>query len=135
MLKHQPDGGRSAKASQVAAVAVILVSHSFLFSHAYLKDSAALISSIEAASPIHFRPSSAEDETISTKTAIQSALRQSALVPEDIQIMELRHGSSHSVQAALGELRVNEDSTASPVSHPYVGTTGLAGLCELGKTH
>ena len=82
---------------------------------------------------MHFRPSNTEDETISTKTAIQAALRQSALVPEDIQIMELRHGSSHSAQAALGELRVSEDSTASPVSHPYAGTTGLAGLCELGK--
>jgi hypothetical protein len=120
---------------QVAAVSIILVSSSFLRSHAYLKDAAVLISGSNVTSPKHSRSSSSDDETIATKTAIQSALRQAQLTPEDIQILELRHGASSSAQAALGEMKVSEDSTASPVSHPFVGRTGLAGLCELGESN
>jgi hypothetical protein len=51
---------------------------------------------------------------------------------EDIQIVELHLGSHQGAQEALGELKVSEDNSASPVSHPFVGSTGLAGLCELG---
>lgn len=119
--------------AQVASIALILVSQTFLQSHAYLKDSAILILASQVNSPIHSRTSNADDETIATRTSIQAALRQSALLPEDFQVVELRHGSNQSVQAALGEMKVNEDSTASPVSHPFIGQTGLGGLCELGE--
>ncbi len=87
----------------------------------------------QVASPTHSRASKSDDETLSTKKAIQAALREAQLLPEDIQILELRHGSHSGAQAALGEMKVSEDSTASPISHPFVGRTGWAGICELGE--
>ena len=92
-----------------------------------------MIRAAELVSPIHSRSSNSDSETLATKTAIQRALERAVLAPDDIQIVELRHGSNPSAQQALGELRVSEDGHASPVSNPFVGTTGLAGLCELGK--
>lgn len=124
---------RSTNDFQVAAIGVVLVSKVFLSSHVYLKDSAALILSSKVAGPNASQSEKARDETTATKKAIQAALQQAVLAPEDIQIVELRHGSNASVQQALGELRVSEDNSASPVSHPFVGSTGLSGLCELGK--
>ena len=110
------------------------MSRRFLRSHAYLKDSAAFISGAQVASPVHSRTSNENDDAIATKRAIQSALEQAVLAPEDIQIMELRVGSNQSAQQALGELNVTEDNSASPVSHPFSGSTGMAGLCELGTS-
>ena len=120
---------------QIAVVAVVLVSEAFLTSHAYLKDSAASIRGFSLVSPIYMKHSKSDSETLATKTAIQAALQQAVLAPDDIQIVELRHGSNPSVQQALGELRIAEDEGGSPVSHPFVGSTGLAGLCELGESH
>lgn len=121
------------KSERVAIVAVILVSEKFLITRAYLKDSAAMIRGFSLVSPIHIQSSNSDSETLGTKRAIQGALEQAVLAPEDIQIVELRHGSNPSAQQALGELRIAEDEGGSPVSHPFVGSTGLAGLCELGK--
>ncbi|KAK3705096.1 hypothetical protein LTR37_013463 [Vermiconidia calcicola] len=120
--------GQRRAESRVAAAAIILVSHGFRISHAYLRDSAVIVRGCRTAGAIHSRSSNADDETITAKFAIQAALQQAALSPEDIQIIELRHGSDQGIQAALGELNVTEDGTASPVSHPFVGVTGLAGL-------
>ena len=117
---------------QVAVIALVLVSRRFLRSHAYLKDSSALISGSHVASPVYSRASKKNDSAIATKRAIQAALQQSKLDVEDIQIVELHLGSHQGAQEALGELKVSEDNSASPVSHPFVGSTGLAGLCELG---
>ena len=111
----------------------MIVSQGFLTSHAYLKDSAAQIIGSQMASPVYSRSSNSNNEALSTKRAIRAALQQASLDVEDIQIIELRHGSNASAQQALGELHVTEDNSASPVTHPFVGTTGLAGLCELGK--
>lgn len=86
----------------MAAVSFILVSDLFLRSHAYLKDSSIKILSSQVKSPIHSNAENADDEIIATRTAINAALEQSQLLPEDIQIMELRHGSDERVQAALG---------------------------------
>jgi len=119
------------KGGRIAAVGVVLVSHLFLTSHAYLKDSAALIRAQKVASPVHSRASQATGETLSTKLAIQGALQQAQLDPSDIQIVELRHGSNSNVQQALGVLNVTEDGHASPISNPFIGSTGLAGYCEL----
>lgn len=118
---------------QIAAVGIVLVSQLILTSHAYLKDSAALIRAQKVASPVHSRASSATSETLSTKVAIQGALQQAVLAPDDIQIVELRHGSNQNVQQALGVLNVTEDGHASPISNPFIGSTGLAGLCELSE--
>lgn len=106
-------------------------------------------------SPIHSQAENADDEIIATRTAINAALEQSQLLPEDIQIMELRHGSDERVQAALGAVRsiyhfcisksiltdksciqmhVTEDNSASAVSHPFIGRTGFGGMCELGMS-
>ena len=111
----------------------MLVSQAFLTSHAYLKDSSALIRSLELVSPVYSRSSKSTSERLATTRAIQGALEQALLSPDDIQIVELRHGSNLSAQQALGELRVSEDGHASPVSNPFLGSTGLSGLCELGK--
>lgn len=120
-----------ANAAQIAAIGIVLVSELFLTSHAYLKDSSALIRAQKVASPVHSRASQATSETLSTKVAIQGALAQAALTPSDVQIVELRHGSNSNVQQALGVLNVSEDGHASPISNPFIGSTGLAGLCEL----
>lgn len=109
------------------------MSHNFLTSHAYLKDSAAEIRGSQLASPVHSRSSQRTSETLATKRAIQGALEQAVLAPDDIQIVELRYGSNQSAQLALGELKVAEDGHASPISHPFIGSTGLAGVCELGQ--
>ena len=101
-------------------------------SHAYLKDSSAYISGSHVASPVYSRASRKPDSALATKKAIQAALQQAQLGVEDIQIVELHLGSHQSAQEVLGELKVSEDNSASPVSHPFVGSTGLAGLCELG---
>ncbi len=113
-------------------VALVLVSRRFLRSHAYLKDSSAYIAGSHVASPVYSRASRKPDSALATKRAIQSALQQAQLGVEDIQIVELHLGSHQSAQEVLGELKVSEDNSASPVSHPFVGSTGLAGLCELG---
>lgn len=113
-------------------MALVLVSESFLTSHPFLKDSAALIRSSQLVGPKHSRSSKQNDEAVATRSAVQTALEQAMLAPDDIQIVELRHGSDRNVQQVLGELKVSEDGHASPVSHPFVGSTGLAGLCELG---
>lgn len=114
-------------------VALVLVSRRFLRSHAYLKDSSAYISGSHVTSPVYSRASRKPDSSLATKRAIQAALQQAQLGVEDIQIVELHLGSHQSAQEVLGELKVSEDNSASPVSHPFVGSTGLAGLCELGK--
>lgn len=114
-------------------VALVLVSRRFLRSHAYLKDSSAYISGSHVASPVYSRASNKSDSALATKRAISEALQQAKLTVEDIQVVELHMGSHKSAQEALGELKVSEDNSASPVSHPFIGSTGLAGLCELGK--
>ena len=91
-----------------------------------------MIRSAKAASPVYSRTSQATSETLSTKRAIQGALQEAGLGASEIQIVELRHGSNTNVQTALGQLNVTEDGHASPISNPFVGNTGLAGLCELG---
>ena len=111
----------------------MLVSHLILTSHAYLKDSAMRIKGQKVASPVHSRASQATSETLSTKAAIQGALQQAVLGPDDVQIVELRHGSNSNVQQALGVLNVTEDGHASPISNPFIGSTGLAGICEMSK--
>lgn len=137
---------------RVAAVSFILVSESFLRSHAYLKDAAILISATQVNSPIHSQAENADDEIIATRSAINAALDRAQLLPEEIQIMELRLGDNPSVHAALGAMKVTEDNTASAVSHPvsliwsfkltqleltiltkFIGRTGFGGICELGE--
>lgn len=122
----------SSNRTQVAAVAAVLVNHTFLTSHAYLKDAAVVIRGAKVASPVHSQSPLTAEETLSTKLAIEGALEQAVLAPDDIQILELRHGSNMSAQQALGALNVTEDGHASPISNPFVGSTGLAGMCELG---
>lgn len=118
---------------KVAVVAVVLVSGSFLTSHAFLKDSSALILSSKLVGPKHSRSSKQNDQAVASKSAIKAALQEAELSSDDISIIELRHGSDRNVQQVLVELHVSEYGQATPVSHPFVGSTGLVGLCELGK--
>lgn len=93
-----------------------------------------MILGAKVAGPVHAQSEQTARETLATKIAIQGALGQAVLGPEDIQIVELRHGSNLGVQQALGALNVTEDGHASPISNPFIGSTGLAGLCELSKS-
>ncbi len=132
-IQRIPPQFRLIELHQVAAVASVLVNEQFMKSHTFLKASSAVIRGAKVASPVHSQSHQTASETLSTKMAIEGALEQAVLAPDDIQIVELRHGSNMSAQQALGALNVTEDGHASPISNPFVGSTGLGGLCELGK--
>lgn len=116
---------------QSVVVAAVLVSDMFLTSHAYLKDGAACIRGASVANSFYSRKSGGKDDARKVKAAVNAALSQARLGPQDIQILE-EVGSQKSGKA-LGDLNAN---SKSPVKSRalFDGTTGLASLCGLGES-
>lgn len=111
-----------------AAVGVVLVSGLVLNSHAYLKDSAVCISACCLTSRIHSRKTGSPNDSRSSRTVVQAALRQADLVAKYLQIIEARGVSS---RQALGDIEPKEAQI--PKSLSFSGVTGWLGLCGMGK--
>jgi hypothetical protein len=107
---------------QLAAVAVILVSDRLLVSHAFLQDST-----------VHIRACSLAVSDSAFRGSVDSALRQAGLKAGDIQMIEANR--SHPSPGANEVLRSAQIEEASRALEPLkgFGTTGLAGLCGIGK--
>ncbi|KAK3115786.1 hypothetical protein LTR53_004517 [Teratosphaeriaceae sp. CCFEE 6253] len=117
-------------AAKVVAVATVLVSSLFLMSHAYLKDGAIRI---QASSLTERKQSSTTGKSNAAESAVQNVYRQARLEPKDVQVVEAQPSFSASAQSALRDFDALQPQGPPDTSSLLVGTTGLAGLCELGK--
>jgi len=69
----------------------------------------------------------------SVKSVVQRALRQAQLQPKDVQMVVAQPSFNQSAQLALSDFGATQPpSLPDSPSSLLVGTTGLAGLCELG---
>ncbi|KAK3111055.1 hypothetical protein LTR53_014071 [Teratosphaeriaceae sp. CCFEE 6253] len=115
---------------EVVAVAIVLISSLFLMSHAYLKDGAIRI---QASSLTERKQSSTTSKSNAAESAVQNVLRQARLQPKDVQVVEAQPSFSATAQSALRDFEALQPQGPPDTSSLLVGTTGLAGLCELGK--
>jgi len=108
-------------ASQIAIVAIVLVSDRFLISHSFLKDSA-----------VQIRASALTVAGQAMRSSLDAALRRAGVRAGDIQLVEA-YGSSqmddgHELLRGMNAKQVSK--SLGPLKD--FGTTGLAGLCGIG---
>lgn len=115
------------------AIALVLVSQLFLTSHAYLKDSSIRIRACSRTSLFHSRSANGANDTRTTKTAVQLALRHAGLNSSDLQIVEAQSGASPHLREALGNKGVVQPPEPWSSSNVVGPSTGWRGLVRLGQ--
>lgn len=113
---------------------IVVVSQLFLTSHAYLKDSAALVRAATIGSTVYSSSARQNDDSRAARTVVQKALRQAGLEPAEIQLVEVRSAANlnSKQREALGDFRVSDSKgLRSSSMGSFSGAVGLVGLCEL----
>lgn len=120
---------------QPLVVAIVLVSKLFLTSHAYLKDSSIHIRACSLTSRFHSRTANSANQARTAKTAVQTALRQAQVRPQDLQIIEVKRGSyqQHLREALEGAAATQSQTPQS--SSCTTSVTGWSGICGLGESN
>ena len=109
-------------ATQIATIAVILVSDRFLLSHAFLKDSA-----------VHVKACTLATAAKGIGSSVDTALRQARLGRGEIQLVEAQ-GSITTADKNVLLRGVNIEQTPRQLATVKdFSTTGLASLCGIGE--
>lgn len=112
---------------------MVVISTLFLTSHAYLKDSSVRIRACILTSQFHSRSANGANDARTAKTAVQLALRQAQLQPQDLQIVEVQHSATQYLREALGGAKISQPQEPWSPSDAIGTTTGWRGLARLGE--